>query len=477
MKTLRDEIDVFFNRPGSGDIFIHVDPYHHYRPVPQNGIMLCNEGIPKDKFSEFIHQNVTDATRCSYVPESQLLWFHFPKINEILAPEPATFDTIYIDKVLIPYIAENKIKPVCQLSLRSAYFMSKYGDPNENPLSDESMQCTPLFHDFISIQQKREKRYLNNPELNTPLVVAQTDHGYLIFSNNRIGQEGLRQFSQHIVDHYFDPHLEIGSLSFYEYPYENSDLAPLVPFIDKSYTDGFFCNHYQFTPEVYTPYSELPDGFIGQLEPIIQSELKPTSEDFINFAEFLQGWSKTQTFISKPNMDIYWLLGIKETGYINIHAQPFSFDLAFDKLVKKWKQVAQTNPSREQNIHPAESLKRAIRELADHYLKDEFDVRGHWALVRMLDDPAEKIVIRETELNQAEKDVLSDRHTLYMPCDTKKGFPETYAKLNDNKQNIHLSPNPPPGKVYRIENGTAVPCESSEPQKIILKKNVSNHHL
>lgn len=194
----------------------------------------------------------------------------------------------------------------------------------------------------------------------------------------------------------------------------------------------------------------MPQGFTNELDPIIRSELAPNSSDFLYLAKYLHNWHRTQTPISKANMEIYRLLTIKETGYINIHSEPFSFDEAFRPLAEQLEQTTQVKAPEQLDTKRLEELMKQTRQLADHFLKDEFDVRGHRSLVRMLDDPREKVIIGTTELPQAAKTALLDGLSLHIPADTKRGTPTTYAQLSEDRRSIFLSPAPLNQGIFRV---------------------------
>ena len=50
-----------------------------------------------------------------------------------------------------------------------------------------------------------------------PLKVVLRNHGYLLFSGNKAGEEALRGYLQRAADRYFEPHAHDGALEIYEY--------------------------------------------------------------------------------------------------------------------------------------------------------------------------------------------------------------------------------------------------------------------
>ena len=162
----------------------------------------------------------------------------------------------------------------------------------------------------------------------------------------------------------------------------------------------------------------------------------------MHLAKYLHNWHRTHTPISEANMDIYRLLAIKETGYINIHSQPFSFDEAFRPLAEQLEQTTQVKSPEQLDMKRLEELIKQARQLADYFLKDEFDVRGHRTLERMLEDPREKMVIGHIELPSSAKRALLGNCSLYLPADPKHGTVAAYAQLSEDRRSILLSPTP-----------------------------------
>ncbi|MEQ3031738.1 hypothetical protein AAAX55_13165, partial [Alistipes indistinctus] len=114
-----------------------------------------------------------------------------------------------------------------------------------------------------------------------------------------------------------------------------------------------------------------------------------------------------------------------------------------------------------------EELIKQARQLADYFLKDEFDVRGHRALERMLEDPREKMVIGHIELPSSAKSALLDNRSLYFPADPEHGTVEVYAQLSEDRRSILLSPTPQKKRVYTV----SVP----QPEPPHKKKNHTPH--
>ena len=136
---------------------------------------------------------------------------------------------------------------------------------------------------FRRSQDERQKIYRGEANFRTPLKVVENDFGYLIFSGNEIGKEGFRECLQHIIDHYFDPHYDIGHLGVYEYPYVTEELAA---HIDASYRIDHarqLNNSFEFQRENHVPQSKLPDKFINGLTPLFTARWKRRLTDLWNW--------------------------------------------------------------------------------------------------------------------------------------------------------------------------------------------------
>lgn len=444
MPNLQETIDFFFDSDAPGSIMLCLDPLRHYRPRSQNFITLYQGSAPEEYFRHrFIPDNIQAATLCAYIPDASLVRFDIPDPSVLPKPTPDTLYTTYVDRELLPYLIANCNDAAESIPLRKTTFKAQR---KETPPLNVYREWE-AYRIFVSEQQYRERLYRCDPEFRTPLIVAQTEHGYLFFSDNPLGQEGLREYARKVVDHYFDPHPGLSFLNLYEFPYITAELVPLI---DLSRSFGTLWSPYRFTSEVYTPEHKLPQGFREELKPIISSELVPHADDFMHLAKYLHNWHRTHTPISEANMDIYRLLAIKETGYINIHSQPFSFDEAFRPLAEQLEQTTQVKSPEQLDMKRLEELIKQARQLADYFLKDEFDVRGHRTLERMLEDPREKMVIGHIELPSSAKRALLGNCSLYLPADPKHGTVAAYAQLSEDRRSILLSPTPQKKRVYTV---------------------------
>ena len=101
------------------------------------------------------------------------------------------------------------------------------GTPDCSPLKRHFMQESGYI-EFLGRQRERKNIYRLQPEYVLPLTVVKNDFGYLLFSGNEIGREGFRACIQHVADHYFDPHCDMGRLDIYECPVLEGKLPSFI---------------------------------------------------------------------------------------------------------------------------------------------------------------------------------------------------------------------------------------------------------
>lgn len=411
----------------AGTIFLCVDPIGRYKPSAPIDVYRGNQA--GKRFREFIQEQIRQAKMCTYVPDALILRFDFACVDELPEPSSDMISTAASYPLrFVKYIEQNKIQPVELLSLRDM-FIAEQCNLSGSPLAESSK--------MLSWIQNREKIYQQETEFKTPLIVAQTDKGYLIFSNNPVGLRGMKQFAQHVIDHYFDPHLEIKYLYLH---YCEELTEQIIPYVDRSFSCDHLCYAHHFSPDKYTNSNELPETFGQDFDLIVQSDLASTSQEFFNLSGYFHDWHVTRTTVNEANKEIARLLVLKETGVVNNHHQPFSFSEAFRDLGERFEKVTQVRDPSQFNPKALWALQRETRDLADHFLKDEFDVRDHRSLVRILNDPEEKVVIGgDVELTNAQKTTLSSGKSLRIPADPSKGRPEFYAQIAENKESIRLT--------------------------------------
>lgn len=468
----------FFDPDKPGSVFIAIDRYHHYIPLPNNSLRFV-EGNQKElkdaAFLKFLENNVKAVECCTYVPEIQMVRYDLSSMKEVPQPDVYMPSDKYIRQELLPYLQQNYISPSRQISLQDAVYCSRYkGNPDCSPLKKYLMQ-EPSYIVFRQSQNERLRLYQGEINYQTPLKVVENDYGYLLFSGNEIGKKGFRECLQHITDHYFDPHYDIGHVGIYEYPYVTKEL---VPHIDASYRidqTQLLNNTFEFRRENHVDRSDLPDRFINGLTPLYYSPMEPTADGFMNLLNKFHFDSDVRAQISPSNRDIYRLLTVMKNGYMNIHEQPFSY---FDELLpiaQKLEKITQVRSAADFNIEKFKQASEEIRQAADGILKKHFDVRGHRSLKNILTDPMVELTIGKRTLDENQKFVLASGYALYIPENNLESLKHLQYCMADFKLNrLKNSPEPFPTKTYVSQERLLYSLEQGKNEKTKAAKKVGH---
>lgn len=458
----------FFDPEKPGSIFIAVDRYHHFIPLPNNSLAFVQERQEEKTdaaFHKFLTDNVNAVRCCTYVPDVEMVRYDLNLMREVPSPDTHMPLDKYIRQELLPYLQQSFQFPSRQISLPDAVYSTRYKrDPDCSTLRKYFMQEAD-YMSFRRAQDERQKIYRGEANFRTPLKVVENDHGYLIFSGNEIGKEGFRECLQHITDHYFDPHCDIGHLGIYEYPYVTEELAA---HIDASYRTDLrqLNNTFEFRPENHVDQSRLPDKFVNGLTPLYYSPMETTADGFMELLNKFHFDSEARVQISHPNRDIYRLLTVMKNGYMNIHEQPFTYFGELMPIAEKLEKITQVQSAADFNMENFKQASLEIRQAADGILKRDFDVRGHRSLKNMLDDPMVKFTVGDRTLNDAQKSVLASGYALYIPENNREAFRHLQYCMADFGQNrMKNSSEPFPAKTYTLKEGLLRPLSTDTNKK------------
>ena len=454
----------FFDPEKPGSIFIAIDRYHHYIPLPDNSLRFVGGNqreITDAAFHKFLSDNVNAVKSCTYVPDVEMVRYDLNLMREVPPPDIHMPLDRYIRQGLLPYLQQSFQSPSRQISLPDAVYCSRYkGEPDCSILKKYFAQEAD-YMSFRRNQNERQKIYRGEANYQTPLKVVENDHGYLIFSGNEIGKEGFRECLQHITDHYFDPHYNIGHLGIYEYPYVTEEL---VGHIDASYRIDrarLLNNSFEFQRENHVPQSKLPDKFINGLTPLFYSPMETTADGFMELLNKVHFDPDIRAQISLSNRDIYRLLTVMKNGYMNIHEQPFTYFKELLPVAKKFERITQVQTAADFNMEKFKQASMEIRQAADGILKRDFDVRGHRSLRNMLDDPMVEFTVGDRRLNDVQKSVLSSGYALYIPENNREPVRHLQYCMADFEQNrMKNSSEPFPTKTYTLKDGLLHPLST-----------------
>lgn len=474
MDKRNQEENLFFNPDKPGSIFIGIDRYHHYTPhQPLNALMFVQEGDVDQLFRKFLIDNIKEAQCCPYIPDMELLRYDLGNMKYIPQVDSHVPFEEYIRKELLPYFQEHCIPPTKRISLHDAAYTYKYKNEPDGSILKRYLMQESAYMEFRIQQQEKRTLYRCQPRYAFPLKVVENDFGYLIFSGNEIGRNGFRECLQHLTDHYFDPHYNMGHLAVYDCM---SVQDKLVPFIDASFQP---CKpmeldySFYFYPASYIRASELPEGFIDGLKPSYYHSMEATGESFMKFATDWHFNKDTHVSISRENHDIYRLLTVMRNGYMNIHEQPFSH---FNELLPYAKELEKATQVKTADEFDGEKFKQwssEIRKAASDILKRDFDVRGHRSLENMLNDSTVVFTIGNQKLNQVQKWALASGDALYIPENDKEATRHLqYCKANFEQGRIESSSKPFGIKTYMMKEGLLYPLP--EEKKAIQKADIKN---
>lgn len=208
------------------------------------------------------------------------------------------------------------------------------------------------------------------------MKVVLRNHGYLLFSGSKAGEEALREYLQRTVDRYFEPHAHDGALEIYEYSGRRRELMPHI----NGGGHGISCREGTGKAE-YIPREALPAGFAESLEPRLYHAMTPTADEYRGLLSKVRGYTGFELSSRGENEDIYRLLSIRERGYMNIHDRPFTYYRELLPLTERFEEVTQVKAAELFDPQAFRELSSEIRKKADDILRRDFDVRDRKSVV------------------------------------------------------------------------------------------------
>ena len=474
MDSNRLSSEPYFNPQQPGTVCIAIDRYGHYRPSSENALRFLQQDDVETGVRHFLDDNVKAASLCTYVPDVTLLVFRFQSMKDVPPPGSGQTADRYIRDTLLPFLASESRLPEKKITLADAVYSTlTRGTPDCSVLKKHFMQETGYI-EFLGRQRERKNIYRLQPEYVLPLTVVKNDFGYLLFSGNETGREGFRACIQHVADHYFDPHCDMGRLDIYECPVLKGKLPS---FIDTVYAPFryFPVNRFDFSPHRHVAPSALPEGFTEGLVPLYSHPLRPDADSFAGFISRFKDDERTQTTVSRENYDIYRLLTVMRNGYMNIHEQPFTYFNELLPYAKEFEKVTQVKSAGEFDTGKFKRLSTEIRKAADGILKRDFDVRGHRSLENMLNDSTVTFTVGSRKLNEVQKTALASGYALYLPENNKEATRHLlFCKADFEQGRIEGSSKPFGVRTYVIKDGLL--CPLPEEKNTVKKTENKNRH-
>lgn len=461
MDNNRLSSEPYFTPQQPGTVCIAIDRYSHYRPSSENALRFLQQGDVEAGVRHFLDDSVKAAFLCTYVPDVTLLVFRFQSMKDVPPPGSGQTAGRYIRDTLLPYLASESRQPEKKITLADAVYSTlTRGTPDCSVLKKHFMQESG-YVEFLGRQCERKNIYRLQPEYVLPLTVVKNDFGYLLFSGNETGREGFRVFIQHVADHYFDPHYDIGRLDIHECPVLDGKLPP---HIDTAYTPyGYFpVNGFDFSPHRHVAPSELPERFTDRLTPLFSHPLRPDADSFAGFISRFKDDERTRTTVSRENYDIYRLMTVVRNGYMNVHEQPFTYFDTLLPVARKLEQVTQVKNAAAFNADDFRIHSSVLSRQAEAILRRDFDVRGHRSIENELNDGELAFTVGRVRLNSVQKAVLTDGHAVHLPeNDSPENRRQSYCMVDRLENRLKTSARPFPGvRTYRMtDDGLICPVE------------------
>ena len=464
MDSNRLSSEPYFNPQQPGTVCIAIDRYGHYRPSSENALRFLQQGDVETGVRHFLDDNVKAASLCTYVPDVTLLVFRFQSMKDVPPPVSGQTADRYIRDTLLPFLASESRLPEKKIPLADAVYSTlTRGTPDCSVLKKHFMQETGYI-EFLGRQRERKNIYRLQPEYVLPLTVVKNDFGYLLFSGNETGREGFRTCIQHVADHYFDPHCDMGRLDIYECPVLEGKLPS---FIDTVYAPFryFPVNRFDFSPHRHVAPSALPEGFTEGLVPLYSHPLRPDADSFAGFISRFKDDERTQTTVSRENYDIYRLLTVMRNGYMNVHEKPFTYFDTLLPVARKLEQVTQVKNAAAFNADDFRIYSSVLSRQAEAILQRDFDVRGHRSIVNELDDGNLAFTVGRVKLNSVQRAVLHDGHAVHLPeNDSPENRRQAYCMADRFENRLVTSARPFPGvRTYRMTSDGLIRPVDPEP--------------
>lgn len=148
----------FFDPERPGSIFIAIDRYHHYTPLPGNSLRFV-EGNQREvtdaAFYKFLSDNVNEVKSCTYVPDVEMVRYDLNWMRDVPLPDTHMPLDKYIRQELLPYLQRNFQSPSRQISLSDAVYCSRYkGDTDCSILKKYFVQEA----DYMSFRRSQDER-------------------------------------------------------------------------------------------------------------------------------------------------------------------------------------------------------------------------------------------------------------------------------------------------------------------------------
>lgn len=458
-------LDELFRKEGEGFLLVGYETGGE-KPHAESSYMLYpadpDRQDPVYTFMALFHLQSAKAGYSTFVPDTRLELYSFPKMTDVPAISENTPQKEYINRILLPYIREKGLVPQISTNLRNALFAQSHND-----ILMESGELPKLttrqLDELIQFHRKQDElaaRYDYNPVYKLPVYAIETSKGMLFFSDTKVGRNGLKNFYRQLSDNYFWVHSEPGPVRQYSIHSLSYDFCPLVDACcrrnPQSGKDG-----YDFDDTVFSK-DTLYDR--KQWKLTFETDMEPTASEFLRLNEF------AGCPASRNNADISKLLFLMNNG--------FKRDLVSDPDFG-YRNVFQEYASRIDNCINGQSSGQDMADILDELhskaksiLHREFDVRGHRTLERMLGDMSVPFLINGDDAGKSMRQALLEGKWVYCSRISKAAPGLHYLHGEKTCDRVVAYEKPPEGKtVYQEKDGKIIPYVPALKKEPKTKKN------
>lgn len=461
-------LDELFRKDGEGFLLVGYETGRE-KPHAESSYMLYpadpDRQDPIHAFMALFNMQSAKAGYSTFVPDTRLEVYSFPKMTEVPAILGNTSKKEYINRILLPYIRKKGLVPQISTNLRNALFAQSHSnilmESGELPkLTTRQLDELVQFH---RKQDELAARYDYNPVYKLPMYAIETSKGMLFFSDTKVGRNGLKSFYQQLSDNYFWVHSESGPVRQYSVHSLSYDFCPLVDACCRK-NPGKGKDEYDFDNTVFSK-----DTFFDrkQWKLAFETYMEPTASEFIRLNEF------AGCKASRNNADISKLLYLTDHGFKKdiMNAPDFGYRSAFQQYATRINDCINNGQSSGQGLG---GILDDMRTKANNILRTEFDVRGHRSMERTLNDMSVPFLINGNDASKSIRQALLEGKWIY--C-TKifEAMPDLHYLHADKAYNrVKAYSTVPNGEaVYQEKNSKIIPYAPTLKKESKTKKNNS----
>lgn len=460
--------DELFRKDGEGYLLVGYETGRE-KPHAESSYMLYpadpDKQDPIHAFMALLNLQSAKAGYSTFVPDTRLEIYSFPKMTEVPAISGGVSKKEYINRTLLPYIREKGLVPLISTNLRNILFAQSHRDiPMES--GELPKLTTQQLDELLRFHHKQDElaaRYGYNPVYKLPMYAIETSKGMLFFSDTKVGRNGLKNFYQQLSDNYFWVHSEPGPVRQYCVHSLSYDLCPLVDACCRK-NPGNGKDEYDFDSTVFSK-DTLFDR--KQWKLAFETYMEPTASEFIRLNEF------AGCKASRNNADISKLLYLADYGFKQdiADAPDFGYRSAFQQYATRINDCINNGQSSGQGLG---KILDDMRSKAENILRTEFDVRGHRSLESTLNDMSVPFLIIGTDASKAMRQALLEGKWIYCPK-IFEAMPDLHYLHADRAYNrVKAYTTVPKGEaVYEEKNDKIIPYAPVLKKESKTKKNNS----